>query len=418
MMAPNDPFLLGTNYWPRRKAMFWWEEFDAGEVREEFAMIRAIGLSHVRIFLLWESFQPKPNVISSEALSNLRAVCDVAADLGLKIQPTFFTGHMSGPNWAPQWLMSDRRRTKGDRQIVTLRCLSGVDRAIHNIYTDPAVIQAEDFQLRSICGELKDHPAIWSWSLGNEPDLFCRPPSAACGARWVADRAATIRCVDPNHPILIGLHCASLDGDVGFRVDQVAKATDISVMHGYSIYHPLARFPLDPDFVPFTCCLTAALAQRPVLYEEFGVNTCWPDQPSHWKTVKTWDGDKRRIYFASEEDAAMYYAAVLPKLQMVGALGAFSWCFGDYDAALWQKPPCDFQPHERFFGLFRADGSLKPMGHVVAKFAAETPKVQLSQKQVRLPIDVETFYADPEPHNRLMYQAFTRTVKTTDAKKA
>ena len=40
-MPLGDPFLLGVNYWPRRKAMYWWAEFDAAEVREEFAMIRA-----------------------------------------------------------------------------------------------------------------------------------------------------------------------------------------------------------------------------------------------------------------------------------------------------------------------------------------------------------------------------------------
>ena len=60
-MRVGDPFLLGVNYWPRRKAMYWWADFDAGEVREEFAMIRDLGLTHVRFFLLWESFQPSPD---------------------------------------------------------------------------------------------------------------------------------------------------------------------------------------------------------------------------------------------------------------------------------------------------------------------------------------------------------------------
>ena len=335
-MAPDDSFLLGVNYWPRRKAMFWWSDFDAGEVREEFAMIRAIGLSYVRIFLLWESFQPNPAPASIRARSNLRTVCDIAAELGLKIQPTFFTGHMSGPNWVPPWLLCDQPRKKGDRQIVSLGSQKNGNREIHNIYTEPFVIEAEDLQLRTICNELSDHPAIWSWSLGNEPDLFCRPPDVPTGARWVEDRAAAIRLVDPHHPVLIGLHCASLDADVGFRVDQIAKVTDISVMHGYSIYHPLARLSarsgsgsihLLPDCGPW---------HRPVLYEEFGANTCWPDQPSHWKNVRAWDGTQRRIYFASEEDGAAYYASVLPELQRVGArrarfagvLGITIRCFG------------------------------------------------------------------------------------------
>src|SRR3954454_21164329 len=74
-MTIGVPFLLGVNYWPRRKAMYWWADFDAGEVREEFAMIRDLGLTHVRFFLLWESFQPTPTTVSASALRDLRTVC-------------------------------------------------------------------------------------------------------------------------------------------------------------------------------------------------------------------------------------------------------------------------------------------------------------------------------------------------------
>ena len=68
-----------------------------------------------------------------------------------------------------------------------------------------------------------------------------------------------------------------------------------------------------------------------------------------------------------------YYAAVLERLHRLGCIGAFAWCFGDYAEALWDRPPCDLQKHERFFGLYRADGSLKPMGEVVRDFAASEP---------------------------------------------
>jgi len=402
----GDPFLLGVNYWPRQKAMYWWRDFDAGEVRDEFAMIRGIGLTHVRFFLLWESFQPRVDHIDSVAIGNLRTVCDIAQEVGLRLQPTFFTGHMSGPNWAPNWLLSHVRRQPSNRQIVSLSDPRGSDRAIYNLYTEPFVIEAEDRLLRAVCGELKDHPAIWAWSLGNEPDLFCRPPSAFAGRQWIADRAATIKSVDRVHPVLIGLHLASLDEDVGLRVDHIAQVTDISVMHGYSIYHSLARTPLDPDFVPFTCALTTALAQRPVLYEEFGVNTGWPDGPSRWEHVRQWDGSTRKIYFASEEDAAKYYAAVLPRLARVGALGAFCWCFGDYDSCVWDRPPCDWQPHERFFGLVRADGSIKPMGRAVADFAMSEPRIKAAENLVQLDGNVDEFYYECGDQSRELYRRF------------
>src|SRR5512144_1921038 len=101
----SEPFILGVNYWPRRKAMYWWSEFDPGEVREEFAIIRDIGLNVVRLFLLWDDWQPTPDSVSAECLKNLTIVCDIAAENGLGLDVTFFTGHMSGPNWSPQWLL-------------------------------------------------------------------------------------------------------------------------------------------------------------------------------------------------------------------------------------------------------------------------------------------------------------------------
>jgi endo-1,4-beta-mannosidase len=85
--------------------MYWWNNFDAGEVREEFSIIREIGLNVVRIFLLWDDFQPEPDSVSKEALDNLATVADIAAENNLGLNVTFFTGHMSGPNWSPRWLL-------------------------------------------------------------------------------------------------------------------------------------------------------------------------------------------------------------------------------------------------------------------------------------------------------------------------
>jgi endo-1,4-beta-mannosidase len=406
-LQPGPAFLLGVNYWPRTKAMSWWADFDPEEVREDFAMIHELGLTHVRIFLLWESFQPQPDLVDGSALRDLRTVADIAAETGLSLEPTFFTGHMSGPNWAPDWLLDPSRPVRpGGRQVVSLGRRAAAAHDIHNPYVEPFVLDAERLQLRTVCTALRDHPAIWGWSLGNEPDLLAQPPTAAAGRAWMRDMVATIREVDPVHPVLIGLHGASVHGDVGLRIDDAASATDISVMHGYSIYDGLARWPLDPELVPFTAALTAALAGRPILFEEFGVNTNLPDAPSHWEELATWDGGSRPAYFASDADAAAYYGAVLERLHALGCLGAFAWCFADYAEALWDRPPCDLQRHERFFGLYRADGTLKPMGHAVRAFAMAGPTVREPMPRIELEVTPDAFYADPEGYLPALYATY------------
>ena len=37
-------FLLGINYWPRRSAMYMWQQFDLDEIGEDMARIKALGL--------------------------------------------------------------------------------------------------------------------------------------------------------------------------------------------------------------------------------------------------------------------------------------------------------------------------------------------------------------------------------------
>src|SRR5829696_5007411 len=200
-----QPFILGVNYWPRTKAMYWWNSFDAGEVRDDFALIRDLGMGVVRIFLLWDDFQPTPESVDQEVLTHLGTVCDLAHENGLGLDVTFFTGHMSGPNWAPRWLLAPDLPvpSRSVRQVVSGgRVVQG---GYRNMYTDAVALDAERLLLRSVVGEYKDHPGVWMWNLGNEPDLFALPPDAATEQAWVREMTALIKGIDPQHPVTCGL---------------------------------------------------------------------------------------------------------------------------------------------------------------------------------------------------------------------
>lgn len=403
--SPNS-FILGANYWPRRKAMYWWSDFDAGEVRDEFALMRDIGLNVVRVFLLWDDWQPTPDSVSPACMRHFEAVCDIAADLGLGLDVTFFTGHMSGPNWSPGWLLDPGGLRP--RQVVSGGLV--VDSGYRNMFSDPQALEAERLLLRTVVGAFRQHPAIWMWNLGNEPDLFAHPPNDAAGQAWTREMIHLIHALDPAHPVTCGLHMTDLTENTGLRADQVFAETDVAVMHAYPMYTHWARGPLDPDLVPFTCALTTALCGKPTLMEEFGGCTVAPGEPS-----QTWEwtayGQPRTQFMASEDDLAAYIEAVLPRLQTVGATGAMVWCFADYAPELWDRPPCAESRHERFFGLVRPDGSLKPHAEVIRRFVATNPTVQpLSDPATRtldlaaIGLTPDDYYADPDRHIQHLYQ--------------
>jgi endo-1,4-beta-mannosidase len=406
-------FTLGVNYWPRRKAMYWWPNFDAGEVREEFSVIREIGLNVVRLFLLWDDFQPEATSVSKEAVDHLVTVADIAQENKLGLDVTFFTGHMSGPNWSPRWLLGGELPFKGGNEWIRDIVSSGkpVEQGYYNMFHHEEAIQAERLLLQTVVAALKDHNAIWMWNLANEPDLFAWPLTSDEGAAWVKQMVDLIKSIDPSHPVTIGLHGDGLHRDNGLRIDKVYKNTDVAVMHSYPMYTPWARQPLDPDFVPFTCAVTAALAGKPILMEEFGGCTAQPGEPTHIMKWTETNGRPREQFMASEEDFAEFIRLTIPKLQDSGATGAMLWCYADYVPELWDLPPCNNSQHERFFGLVRPDGSLKPHAKVIQEFAATRPQVKPIPDYAKFELDPDEFYKNPLPFLLDFYAQYLKGVE-------
>ena len=58
MITMQDNFAVGINYWPARKAMYWWKAFDAAEVDRDLAILRSYGIQQVRIFSPGRIFSP------------------------------------------------------------------------------------------------------------------------------------------------------------------------------------------------------------------------------------------------------------------------------------------------------------------------------------------------------------------------
>ena len=407
-------FTLGVNYWPRKKAMYWWSNFDAGEVREEFAVIKSIGMNVVRIFLLWDDFQPEPNMVAADKLANLVKVADIAAETGLGLDLTFFTGHMSGPNWSPRWLLGGDLPPSAHQHWLRDVVSAGkrVDQGYRNMFHDEMALSASRLLLQTVVSALKGHPGLWMWNLGNEPDLFAWPNTSDEGAAWVKEMVTLIKSIDPAKPVTIGLHGDGLHRDNGLRIDKVYAHTDVAVMHSYPMYSDWSRKPLDPDYVPFTCAVTAALSGKPVLMEEFGGCTAQPGEPSHIMKWTETNGRAREQFMAGEEDFAEFLSLTIPKLQDSGATGAMLWCYADYVPELWDLPPCQNAQHERWFGLVRPDGSLKPHAKVIQEFSQSKPQVKPIPAYAQLELNPDVYYQNPVGHLKELYKKYIRDMES------
>ena len=265
-------FLLGINYWPRRSAMYVWQRFDPGEIREDIARIAELGFDVVRFFLRWDAFQPAPDRMDRTRSRRFERVMDVDCRRGLRAMPTLFCGHMSGVNWLPAWTLDPQRRTDA-----FARSADGTARRTASATSTPI----RDCSKRSAFAREPARPARSSGvvGVGSRQRVFKRARTGDPARRRGVERAADG-------------HAARSVGRAGHRrharrgsgtrpqhptvVDRRPWA--FATMHGYSVYSAFSRGRLDPDVVPFLAALQASCSGKRVLFTEFGNPTCPPER--------------------------------------------------------------------------------------------------------------------------------------------
>jgi endo-1,4-beta-mannosidase len=385
-------FELGVNYWPRRSAMYTWREFDPGEIREEMAQIASIGFDVVRIFALAQDFIPLALTVDPTMIARLVEVVQLAADAGLAVVPTLVVINMSGLIWWPNWMLDARGKPR-------------------DLFADPAILQSQVMFAESCATALAGTRAIRAFDLANEIDDAQQPSSREVATRWAAALTAAIRRAAPGIPIRIGAHLPSLTTNNNMRIDDLASVVDEDVMHAYPLYSDQARSFLDPELVPFSCALTAALSGRgkPAIMQEFGLCTAPRGSPSHTIT-DDFLGTPTPQYLATEEEQAAYYGEVLDGLMRTGAAGAYAWCYGDYDSRLYDRAPFATAVRERSFGLVRSDGTEKPAADVFRNFRKRRDAEGLKPGTFRardipqvLDVTADEYYRNPTAHFARMY---------------
>jgi endo-1,4-beta-mannosidase len=386
-------FHLGINYWPISSAMYWWQRFDAEEVKSDFASIRNAGFDSVRVFLLWEDFQPAPDAVSDRALSRLVTVADIAEQSGLLLLPTLFTGHMSGVNWIPEWAVQPG---EGSSRFRIVSNGKAVRAKLKNWYSDESILSAQGLLAREVAFALNKQPALWAYDLGNENSNCVVPPSRESAIAWLKRITSAIRSVDSSHPITIGLHMEDLEEDRKLGPKEAATVCDFLCMHGYPFYAGWADGATDAMMLPFLGLITRWLGGSDVLFEEFGAPTVSREQMGKLPPEVT---------VLTERQAASFLHDALVSLHRFGFTGAMIWCYGDYAEWLWSWPPLEQAAHERYFGLWRSDRSPKPALAEIKPFQnleRREPANDLSW----IDLDRADFYADPRHNLRRLYKRF------------
>jgi len=350
----KEEFILGVNYWPRKKAMYWWRDFDENEVDKEFKEIASYGLNTIRFFLDWEYFQPQPAEINNKAIKNLGKVFDIAKKHKLKTIPTFMTGHMSGVNLVPSWAVDSKKKHLKSWSYTKSKWHPY---SVKNIYKDNFMIAAEKFFIKSIVQKFASRKEILMWDINNEPCNLYSPPDATM-KRWRDSKTALnwnelmineIRRYDKKHPITYSAEVYEFYE----KRNEGARESDREVISLH--YYPQVNWAKTSESgkLVYEQDPPASLGtQKPVLLEEFGAKL-----------------RKHRKEFFTEKNIAKLYEDILKRFYKMGAIGAIAWDFTDYDPSLKNTYPFTKLPYEMHFGITRADGSLKPAGKVLIKFA-------------------------------------------------
>jgi len=393
----DQPFILGVNYWPRKAAMFMWREFDKAAIDEDMAKISDLGLSCVRIFLLWEDFQPTPKSVPVVMLDRLVELLKTADEKNIKVVVTLFTGHLCGMNWLPPWMLL----ASADLNQYPVFSLGKVRfNRIRNHYAEAEIMEGQIYFLGEVANAVSGHPALFSWDLGNEPSRWSVSSDNFAAELWLQAMTETLKEKDDRLPLTLSFHLGDLGRSEGLTPNLAAKYLDFLSINAQPQLIPWAEDPFSPTLPSFIGSVVRWLGKCPVMIQEFGLATK-SILPGPRDSDPGSEGDRLLV---SEEDAALFTENALLHLRRSHLMGAFWKSYGDYHPTIWKRPPLDKSKTERFAGLVRYDGTPKVAASVLKSVPTALGLEEISSEW--LDLTHEEYYQDPDQHLKRLYGRF------------
>ncbi|AZS48760.1 glycosyl hydrolase [Microbacterium oxydans] len=220
MTTSAAPLRFGANYTPRSQWMHAWMSLDLDEVRRDFAALADLGLDHLRIFPLWTVLQPNRTLIRDEAVDDVRAVVDVAAEFGLDASVDVIQGHLSSFDFIPSWLF-----TWHDK----------------NMFTHPDALSGQAELVTRLGERLGGASNFLGFTLGNETNQFSAqthpspwPVTEAEAANWITTLLDAAHAAAPAQQHVHSEYDAAwyMDGH-GFTPALASRLGDITTVHSW-----------------------------------------------------------------------------------------------------------------------------------------------------------------------------------------
>lgn len=248
-------YLSGANYTPPVNWMLQLEKdrWNAEAVEADMKALSEIGVNCIRFFPLWNLAQPKPDRLDRDVLERMDKLIELAGKHGVFVQISPITGFMSGGLFLPKW-------------------------AEGNIFTEPKLIEAQQFLVGEIAKRYRDNPYVMGYDFGNEINVMRRHLGLDATEMqidaWMQAIYTAFKEGAQDKPVTngIGTGFANL-----WNVENIARSSDYLSIHSYpSVHGTYLRDPfvgLRTTYSSSYITTWAEKAGKPVMIQELGIPT-------------------------------------------------------------------------------------------------------------------------------------------------
>lgn len=257
-MTSINEYRFGLNYVPSKRWYYCWNDFDPDEIAEDLDAVAACGADHIRLMTIWSYFHPDPDWVSPAHLERMGVVMDLAAERGIDVLVTAFTGWLTGRKFVPAWQKA------------------------MDFYTDPFMIEKEELYLRELAKAVGERDNFIGIDLGNEMNCCWGAPEMD-GTAWSTRMLTLCGELAPGGVHVNGVNHAPFFKKGTFNPEALSRDQEIVSLHTWVEFTGALQRggPLSPQSVHLAAAMTALAKAysndpgKPVWIQEFGASEDW-----------------------------------------------------------------------------------------------------------------------------------------------